>query len=489
MELHLGNRHVAEPLGNRHAAEPTPELTPDPAVAPAAARRAVSRDVVLTFGGRIALTGAIIVGDVIVARTLGPEGKGAFVLVLALSSLGAVILGLGIDRSLGVLAARSSDVARSAFANALTWSAVIGGLGALAIFLLYGPPANGGHATGPLGAILPPLTETQLIAAALSLPFELAYSIGLLGMVGLQRLVAFNVLRFLRRGLLTVLLVAFAALGRVDLQMVLWLNLAAAALTVIAILWAISRSHMLSLRLDPALLVKQLSFGGRIFVGTIAERLHFRANTFLLTALVSVAATGVFSVALGLGEILWYLPSAVGVVLFSRAVRNGRESAAIASALTRTMLAVMILGSIPLWLIAPTLIEVVYGAPFRDAGVALQIMLPGVLAYSIVAVLSNPLIAWGAPGRVTAVLISGLVVNLAANLLLIPQFGMNGAALATTISYTAAAALILLLFRRLSGQSLRQTLIVRGSDVRSGWTELRGVLRLSRTPSSARLEP
>ena len=439
-----------------------PQPATDSTVGSVAARRAVSRDVVMTFGGRIALTGAIIVGDVIVARTLGPEGKGAFVLVLALSSLGAVILGLGLDRSLGVLAARSADVARSAFANALTWSVVVGGLGALAIIGLYGPPANGAQATGPLAAIMPPLSGSELIAAALSLPFELAFSLGLLGMLGLQRLVAFNSIRFLRRGLLTVLLVASAALGRLNLELVLWLNLLAVGVTVAGILWAISRSSMLSLRINPALLVKQLSFGGRIFIGTIAERLHYRANTFLLTALVSIGATGVFSVALGLGEILWYLPSAFGAVLFSRAVRGGRAGATIASAMTRTMLAVMILGSIPLWFVAPTLIEVVYGAPFREAGVALQIMLPGVLAYSIVAVLSNPLVAWGAPGRVTAVLISGLVVNLAANLLLIPEFGMNGAALATTISYTATGVLMLLLFRRLSGQSLRQTLIIRG---------------------------
>ena len=46
----------------------------------------VARDVVLTFGGRLALTAVIIVGDVIVARALGPEGKGAFTLVLALTT-------------------------------------------------------------------------------------------------------------------------------------------------------------------------------------------------------------------------------------------------------------------------------------------------------------------------------------------------------------------------------------------------------------------
>ena len=45
--------------------------------------------------------------------------------------------------------------------------------------------------------------------AALALPFELAYAIGLVGLLGRQQVIAYNVLRFLRRALLTVLLLSF----------------------------------------------------------------------------------------------------------------------------------------------------------------------------------------------------------------------------------------------------------------------------------------
>ncbi|MEX2547340.1 MAG: oligosaccharide flippase family protein, partial [Chloroflexota bacterium] len=363
----------------------------------------------------------------ILARGLGPEGKGAFVLVLNLSSLAALVLSLGLERSLAVLAARSLDVARRASANAALWTLVIGGLGVVAIIALYGP-RTGDHApTGLLAPIMPELTPTQLWAGAFALPGEIAFGIGLVGLLGRQRVLAYNVLRFLRRAGLVVLLVAFVIVGRLDLELVLVLNLVALMVAVAGILLAMARAGMIGTRLSPRLLADQLSFGGRTVVGTLAERLHFRANTFLLNAMVGVAATGVFSVALGLAETLWYLPASFGLVLFSRAVRGGREGANIASAMTRTMLALMIVVAVPLWLIAPSAVELVYGAPFREAGVALQIMLPGVLAYSVVAVLSNPIIAWGAPGRLTAVLVTGLAANLAANFTLVPQFGMNRA--------------------------------------------------------------
>lgn len=449
-------------------------------------RRAVqgiARDVIQTFGGRIALTAAVIVGDVILARTLGPEGKGAFVLVLNLSSLAALVLALGLERSLAVFAARSLDVARRAFANTLLWTLLAGGLGVVAIVALYGP-RSGDHApTGLLAPFMPDLNATQLWAGALALPGEIAFGIGLVGLLGRQQIIAYNVLRFVRRAGLVLLLVLAVVLGQLNLGVVLVLNLVALTLSVAGIGFAMWRAGMVGVRIDPRLLWEQLSFGGRTVIGTLAERLHFRANTFLLTALVSVGATGVFSVALGLAETLWYLPTSFGVVLFSRAVKGGDEGARVASAMNRTMLVLMAIVAVPLWIVAPTAVELVYGAPFREAGVALQIMLPGVLAYGTVAVLSMTIIAWGAPGRLTVVLLAGLAVNLAANALLIPEFGMNGAALASTISYFTTAVLTLALYGRLSGHGPRETLIVRRSDVGRAWSEARGLLRFGKPAS------
>ncbi len=447
--------------------------------------RAVGRDVALTFGGRLALTAALIVGDIILARGLGPEGKGAFVLVLNLTSLSALVLSLGLERSLAVFAARSLDVARRAFANAALWTLIVGGLGVLAIVALYGPRTTDHAPTGLLAPVLPELTPIQLWAGALSLPGEIAFNIGLVGLLGRQRVLAYNVLRFIRRGVFVLLLVGFVLVGRLDLELVLLLNLAALALVTVGIVWSMARAGVVGLTPSPRLLVDQLSFGGRTIVGTLAERLHYRANTFLLNAFVGVGATGVFSVALGLSETLWYLPTSFGLVLFSRAVSGGREGALVASAMTRMMLALMVIVAVPLWLVAPLLVEIAYGAPFRQAGVALQIMLPGVLAYSVVAVLENPLIAWGAPGRVTAVLITGLAVNLAANVTLIPAFGMNGAALASTISYTFTAALILALYVRQSGQGVRATLVVRRTDIARAGHELGSLVRRVRPARAA----
>ena len=298
-----------------------------------------------------------------------------------------------------------------------------------------------------------------------------------MGLLGHQRVWSYNVWRFMRRGLLLVLLVGFVLVARLDLTVLLALNLVVVLFTAGGIVWAMMRAKVVGWRPDARLLVEQLSFGGRAFVGTIAERLHYRVDGFLLIALVSVSATGVYSVAQGLAETMWYVPNAFGLVLFSRAVRPGADSAGIASAMTRSVLALGVALAVPLWFVAPALVDVVYGAPFRDAGTALQVMLPGVVAYSIVAVLTHFVIASGAPGKVAAIAIAGLAVNLGANLVLIPALGMIGAAVSESVSYSCTAVLMLLLYRSISGHGIIETVLIRRSDIRARWSELRSLAR------------
>jgi len=129
--------------------------------------------------------------------------------------------------------------------------------------------------------------------------------------------------------------------------------------------------------------------------------------------------------------------------------------------------------AIPAFLLGPWLVEVVYGAGFAGAGVALRWILPGVVAYSVVAVLSRYLTGRGRPGLTTAIMLVGLAVNIVANVLLIPAAGISGAAASSSISYGVTAVLILAAFRRLSGRGLVETLVLRPGDVTAGLRSLR----------------
>ena len=60
---------------------------------------------------------------------------------------------------------------------------------------------------------------------------------------------------------------------------------------------------------------------------------------------------------------------------------------------------------------------------------------------------------------------TALCLNVTLNLFLIPRFGIEGAALANGLSYGTAAAILLVVFVRESGRTVRETLLVGASDL------------------------
>jgi O-antigen/teichoic acid export membrane protein len=65
----------------------------------------------------------------------------------------------------------------------------------------------------------------------------------------------------------------------------------------------------------------------------------------------------------------------------------------------------------------------------------------------------------GHAGLVSVAITLALVLNVAANFILIPRYGIVGASLASVISYTAHASITLVMASRLSGQPMRSLLI------------------------------
>jgi O-antigen/teichoic acid export membrane protein len=133
--------------------------------------------------------------------------------------------------------------------------------------------------------------------------------------------------------------------------------------------------------------------------------------------------------------------------------------------MTRTTLAFTAVIAIPAFLLGPRFVRAVYGPQFADAGVALRFILPGVVAYSVVAVLTRYVTGRGRPGTTTLIVLGGLAANIALNIVLIPSVGISGAAAASSISYTATALVMVAAFTRLSGQGWLETLVVRPSDI------------------------
>ncbi len=106
------------------------------------------------------------------------------------------------------------------------------------------------------------------------------------------------------------------------------------------------------------------------------------------------------------------------------------------------------------------LIPLFYGQAFASAIPAAQWLLPGMLALTIVKTLSVVVSGLGRPEYMTYGILVGLLGTTVLDFLLIPHFGIIGAAWASSLAYWLAAATLFILYVRLSKAS--PTAFVRG---------------------------
>ena len=197
----------------------------------------------------------------------------------------------------------------------------------------------------------------------------------------------------------------------------------------------------------------QLAFGVRGVVATLAQEVNSKLDVWMLGIATSDALVGVYSLASALAE---------GALQISVAVQNN-VNPIIARALARdrtdevrdltrrtrvwfvpAMVGICALSAVMFPLIIPWLI----GDPvFADGAAPFGIMMAGLALASPYLPLGQLLLMAGRPGWHTALVLAVVVVNFIANSLLIPVWGLSGAAVSLAGSIVASAIFLRILAR------------------------------------------
>jgi O-antigen/teichoic acid export membrane protein len=133
---------------------------------------------------------------------------------------------------------------------------------------------------------------------------------------------------------------------------------------------------------------------------------------------------------------------------------------------------VMLGACITMALIGEWLIVTLFGVAYQPAYPALLALLPGLLGLCYASILRLDLIGKNRPATVSLMMGVGALLNLALNLLLIPSYGIVGAAAASSIAYLAVTLAMLVLYCKLSGVKFRQTLFILPADISPMWLML-----------------
>ncbi len=393
--------------------------------------------------------------SVLITHTLGAKGLGAYGLLVTTLTYAVAFGSLGLGPAHVYLRGQGRMSIRQLLGNALAGALIFGG----AVVLVF--------------TALRPLLHIQGVSPLMITLVSLTFPLGILQShldflwQGEDRLGIYSGMFCFRALLLLFLLVLGlnAPNPYTGMAVALILN---SVLTLAVTLVLLRRKYGLRPQFDRGQFSAALRYGSRVQPGSLAQAVGYRLDYFLINAFIGTAATGQYVLATNLAEALWILPYALSVALLPRV---STASVATAQQVTaralRVALAISAAGGLVLFLLAELVLRLVYGPENVVAAPALRILLFGTVIFSAQKLLANYFIGQGKASWFLRATFIAMVVNVALNLWLIPLFGwgIKGAALASTVSYTLSTGILAWLFARWSGIPWRDLFVLNRSDI------------------------
>lgn len=452
------------------AASSEPATDSDPLAPPAVdGRGGLLLSVNVVFLSQIAIYGLAFGLRVVLARGLGDDGLGTyslfFVAVLVAGGIGNLGAGLG---NIYFLNKGTHNYETLLGGSILVLSATT--LVAWMLLVAYGV-----------------IVETELFVSgrsywlyAAALPAVVGYVLFTSFLHGASRFPALGAVA-VAQGLAGLAAVgALYAAGELD---VFWALAAWAAsfllADILALVVIVPRGFHLRAGLRPRwdVLRDQVRYGAQGQIANLAQLFNYRLDQFLVAAFVSRAGVGHYTVAVGLGESVWWLSSSVALVLMPRLTEmEPRRAAEMTPLACRDTLLASALAAIALIIVSPLAIDLLFGDDFSPARTPLILLMPGIVAASATRVLGSYLFSQGRIIYNTYATFIALALTIALDFALIPPLEVEGAAIASSVAYVASLIATLYWYRRVSGGDISSALIFRPADLRyyaEAWDRVR----------------
>ena len=428
-------------------------------------RNSYLRHLALSMGTKLAMIALRLLRNVLLARILGPSERGLFALLSTLPDLISAATSGGLNSAVGYQAAKQRDMGLL-LTQVLVYGCLLAGVLTLACVLLV----------REFGAELEVTVQLGLLAwlLLLAVPMTVLKS-GLLtlhnasGGVG-----AFNALRLTESLAPLLLFLGLFWMWRdeaLEAALISWL--CGIALVLALGLWWLRRQHPLALRWDRGGQRELLSYSAKSHPDLLFQQLILRSDYLFIGALLGSTALGHYAMASAAAELLLIVPEAVTTPLMKRLLQQDAGMERITPLALRLTATVMLGACLGMALIGHWLIVTLFGADYAPAYPALLALLPGLLGLCYASILRLDLLGKNRPGTVSLMMGAGAALNLVLNIFLIPAWGIVGAAAASSIAYLAVTVTMLVLYCRLSGVPLGQTLIILPADL----TPLRQMLQ------------
>jgi stage V sporulation protein B len=407
-------------------------------------------DVSYTFIAALIVRFSAIPITIFLGRILGADDLGLYRMVLSIYNISVLFVGIGIPAAMIKFIAENKDDPDSIKS---TYSTCLFSL--LLIGVAIVPVVYASSAVFAETFKMPELNSLIKIIA-FAFPFWMLYDTTLGLMNGLRRMRTYAFGQITQALLLVILTVIFLYFGIGVIGSVYAILISYAATSLLLVYHV--RDFIQTSIADFFTRIKKIaSFGSQIMVANAVNTINFQADVVFVGYFLLASDVGYYAVAASLSRLLWVLPQSIQRItypslsecwannnqrLFNEVVNKSIQYTA--CLLTPMMLFVIFY--------AQEIISLTMGEGFEASVAPLLILLVG---GTINAIIQRPigsiLYAIGLPRLNLKIFSSIAVCNIILNILLIPLFGIIGAALATSVTLLSLTTLVMYYAQKIAG--------------------------------------
>ena len=418
----------------------TPTLPQDVSDAPSPPpERGLTSDALLMLGAKLSVLVLGAAATVIVARSLGPSGRGTLASAYALMMLLAQLGTFGVASANPYYAARDPNARAGIAGNSMWLGAIFGST------MLVAGVGLKLVAPGALADIGWPELAVALGAVPLVLTSLFLQSI----LLAEGRTVLYNGVDVASALVTVILLLVVLPLHPHDVLLALCLMIGPQAAALLVYLSAMRHHGRILRRPDTALARRMLGYGLRAYVVTMLAYLLVRIDLLLVNGIQGSKAAGQYSIAVAMADGLYLLPISVSVNLFARVARGAERELTVR--VFQLVAVVFLVVCVAAGALAEPAISVLFGPAYHPAVSLFLWLLPGVYFLGVLNVIAYHFAGHGLPKELALVWIPGLAINLAIDFTLLPHHGTYIASISSSVAYAIVLALHLRMFARWLG--------------------------------------
>ncbi len=390
-----------------------------------AAGTELRRNVLETYGVRLVVVAISFGTTIVVARVLGPAGRGLYAVATALGAIGVQFGNMGLHASNTYFVAKDRKLLPALMGNTL---AVVGAASVLTLVW------------GIVVVLWPGLTPVHgmlLVLALASVPAGLAYLLSQGLLLGVNEVRAYNQIECGGKFLALALTVLAVLIHYTGVELLFGFTLLS---LLFSFLWGLLRLRRTSVErpvISVGVFRQSLNIGVKAYVIAFFGFLLVRIDLLMVNSMLGATQAGYYSISRVLSENAMMFPVVLGLILFPKlsGLKDDQEKFTLTKKATGVTAALMLPVVVLAVLFAAPVISLAFGRAYLPAVSPFLWLMPGIYFLGLETVLVQLLNSEGFPPVIVYAWIGAVLVNVALNLWAIPHFGMAGASVSSSICY------------------------------------------------------